>query len=283
MNTNRLLRRNQTEIGMSALVILLACLLTGCTSEDRGGGGGSGGASVEDGCVAQWPKRLSTQSEDEEEKTYFHSTPACSSADGTERILINNSDAVWYFTVDSGTGFSTVDSEEGATSFREFVDYNLHPEYEYIAPTETRLIPTGRVEYHIDRALTKTWLAHDIYLTTISAYSKAASKRAFTNGSKSKQAVFDCTLAFWTVARTDQLSTTPVESEQQVLDLLGIAASSGSCANSWRAAELEAGHQRFPTWSENVAKAGTIADNMTKVHTGWGWVRTFCAGVPRFC
>ncbi|WP_111719867.1 hypothetical protein [Homoserinimonas sp. OAct 916] len=224
-----------------------------------------------------------TTSDDPEEQSYLNATPACT--DGSETVIVNNSEAVWYFINVSGGGLPILSSGEDAASFREFVGSSLSLSSSIIVPTEMLRMPSQaeNVAWHIDRELTKTWLAHEVYLATFEKYSMALKRQALTNGSKSRKAVFDCTMAYWELVRNGVPLTQSVESENQVLDLFSIAAGGGSCASSWRAAESEAGNVRFPTWLDDVAKAGKIAENVTKVHTSWQWVQRLCVAIPKFC
>lgn len=60
-------------------------------------------------------------------------------------------------------------------------------------------------------------------------------------------------------------------------------ASAGTCATSWKAAELELGRPNFPSLADDVARVGKASSIAGKLRLGWGWLRAACSLSPKIC
>lgn len=234
------------------------------------------------GCSENWPTRVKVDASTDEEAYYNQFSPVCASADGSTLAIFNRSNVVWYFLDPLEGDMYLLGGGKRARSFSNTVVAGGLARYEYVAPTEVVQLPadTSLLKWHIDRALTAAWLAQDIYLNSIVKYGKAATKKALTNGTKARTAVYDCTMAFWTATRNGKDISSDT-GYQQILDTLPIAAETGACAKSWKAALAKSGAKKFPSLTEGVIRAGESASAVTRVRSVWGWVVKFCAAIPR--
>lgn len=263
------------RVGRVAIAGLMIAALVGCASSPAED---SAERDPDLGCTAEFPTLAELEHDSDEEADAAEDMPVCLSPDQTTALLTNGSDAVWYFVGTAPSEYTVMGTVERAESFRDILTSG-GASYEFVIPDESIIIAAD-AEWHIDAPLTATWLAHDVLTTTAEKYSTAALSALLAGGSKSRKALTDCTLAYANIA---QQEVDPSDSEELVLGLLTTAASTGSCASSWRAAEAEHVPGAFPSWADDVARAGEVADNITTVHTRWNWLQTFCIAVTRLC
>jgi len=290
---NRLALSITNRAGLAVVSLLLSFTLVGCAAVGPGAPPPNApgftipdepsGPVLDDRCPTRWPYRVPATSDDPEELSYIDRTPVCT--DLMDTVLVNNSEAVWYFEDHPEARFTVLSADENAASFRDYVSSQSPAAWFFIVPSEIVLLPTqgDGVEWHIDRELSTTWFAHDYFLSTFEKYSIALKRQALTKGSKSRKAIFDCTLAFSNASRLASVITPSPVTEEQIYDFFAAAASSAPCAASWKAVEAEAGNIHLSTWADDVAKAGKIADHVTKVRTGLKWISRACVILPRFC
>lgn len=284
-----LLMRSHSRVAVAAAIAV--ALVTGSVPAAYGQNKGqpasreAGSASTwvipDAGCTWEWPYRQDVSSLDPVEIKHNAKLALCATA-GTnqtidlwdERVWINTSPAVWWFDTADVDSFVVQDDDSRSARFRA----SVHPGYSYIAPGETVSYPIapGTLEWHIDKDLTAAWVANDIY----SKLAKAGLK-GITSATLKKlanKAVATCTGTFLNEVEFAQ-EMTEAEAVDNVLSTVGAVADTKACATAWTDAEVAI--KKFPTVADDVAKAGQVAGNASKVKLIWGWVQSGCALVPK--
>jgi hypothetical protein len=186
-----------------------------------------------------------------------------------ETVWINTSPAVWWFNGGESSNFRIEGSNIRSREFRASVD----TPYVYIAPGETLSYPGAApaMSWHIDQRLTETWLAMDIYKSTIKSAVGGLLSKALK--AKANKAVKSCTLAYLGAAETGA----EFGESEAVDNFFGTVAAAGGatmCAKDWAAADNAI--KQFPSYTDDVVEAGELSANVMKVKKVAGWVSTGC-------
>lgn len=234
------------------------------------------------GCTKDWPYRQSVFSNDPVEERHNVQVALCATyPEGgivevwDETVWINTSPAVWWFDGGESSDFAIQDDDSRSRLFRSTV---VRP-YVYLAPGETISYPgaAGTIQWHIDNALTATWLAHDILKTTIKSAAIGGLSKALKT--KSNKALKSCTLAYLgAIDAAGEFGDS--ESVDKILGSIGVAAGATTCSRDWRKAEKAI--EKFPTLADDMAEAGKVATNVSKARQLWGWVQSGCTLIPKF-
>ncbi|MDD0857205.1 hypothetical protein NHF46_04200 [Arthrobacter alpinus] len=248
----------------------------------------------EAGCTLEFPIRLTIKTNNVEEIPYLDQIFVCSDeASGTIK-LTNYSDQVWAFSNSSSTTWITSATQSLAIgAFHS----GFKNEYDgpFMVPGESVSAATGTdtLEWAIHPALSVAWTAQEFLLDTVKEKGTEALRTAMTEGSASRQAVWDCTVAVYDAGKIAQnhLKTTTYEPDQQIKDGWGLASDTGSCVDSWDNAFKKSGETKIPAWSQfsddalkaldPAAELGQKSANLK--NAVWKTASRICTILPKGC
>jgi hypothetical protein len=205
--------------------------------------------------------------------------------------IANNSNQVWAFRGSSGTTVTPLSQPGFVGEFHILAaDRYAHA---FMAPGETVAVTggTGTLQWAIHPDLSAAWTFHDFALRKFDEAGETLVKRAVTGKSALRKAVWTCSKAVYDVgAQVPGIIESPsYDPAEQIRTGLGMGASSGQCAASWRSAEREADNARLAPWSKLV---GDVDDGLRpSAHLGrqaaslkmavQGTLPRICAVFPR--
>lgn len=233
------------------------------------------------GCSVQWPVRVETRPSNLNEIQYLDEIQVCETTSRDETVITNNSPVVWNIDSQYARSVGSLTSAPKTVAFHEMVVSRSFYTHAFMAPGETAVL-AGSSEglmWFIHNELTVAWLGYSPLHDEITAYGTKAVRGLVTGKSTSKKALFDCALAYYSVL--DKGGSLTSQDTDALLGGFAIAASVGSCATSWKAAEKELGRKNFPSLVDDVANVGKVATNVTKLRNGWRWLRAACSVLPR--